>query len=191
MARIFLLCVSVIALLVPLGVKAAETVTYSYDAQGRLVQSVISGTVNNGQTSTTTFDAANNRTNYSVSVSGSTPPPPSNQPPVTVADSLSNIPKCVIRSKNVTANDSDPEGNVPLTVISVVSSNPSLGSASVANASTVQYESGISGGSDTVTYTVQDSLGAMSTGTLTVTVVNNGTCSGQQSATPPPSPEGE
>jgi Bacterial Ig domain len=177
MSRILLLSVSVIALLVPLGVKATETVTYSYDAQGRLVQSVISGTVNNGQSNTTSFDAANNRTNYSVSVNGGTPPPPtSNQPPVTVADTLLNVPKCAVRSKDVTFNDSDPEGNVPLVLLSVVNANPSLGFALVKSASTVEYSADSSGatGTDTVTYTVRDSLGATATGILTVSIVNSG-----------------
>lgn len=192
MGRMLLTSVSVIALTIAPSVNASETVTYTYDAQGRLVQSVISGTVNNGQSSSTTFDAANNRTNYSVSLSGSTPPPPpppppSNNPPVTVADTLYNIPKCAIRTKIVTANDSDPEGNVPLVLLSVVNTNTSLGTPSVLNASTVQYDTDISGatGSDTVTYTVRDSLGATATGTLSVTVVNSGTnCT--NAATPEP-----
>jgi YD repeat-containing protein len=191
MTRRFLLSVSVIALMLPLGVRATETVTYSYDAQGRLVQSVISGTVNNGQSSTTSFDTANNRTNYTVSLSGGTPPPPppsSNSPPVTVADSLLNIPKCAYRDKDVTFNDSDPEGNVPLVLLSVVNTNPSVGAPSVVSASTVRYEADISGGtgSDTVTYTVRDSLGATATGTLSVTVVNSGTNCTNISTTPSP-----
>jgi YD repeat-containing protein len=191
MTRRFLLSVSVIALMLPLGVRATETVTYSYDAQGRLVQSVISGTVNNGQSSTTSFDTANNRTNYTVSLSGGTPPPPppsSNSPPVTVADSLPNIPKCAYRDKDVTFNDSDPEGNVPLVLLSVVNTNPSVGAPSVVSASTVRYEADISGGtgSDTVTYTVRDSLGATATGTLSVTVVNSGTNCTNISTTPSP-----
>jgi YD repeat-containing protein len=193
MSRNFLLSVSVIALMIPSVLNATETVTYSYDAQGRLVQSVISGTVNNGQSSTTSFDAANNRTNYSVSVNGGTPPPPppppppSNKPPVTVTDTLANVPKCAFRDKDVTINDSDPEGNVPLVVLSVVNSNPSLGSPTVLNASTVRYQAEATGatGSDTVTYTVRDSLGATASGTLNVTVVNTGAnCT--NAATPAP-----
>lgn len=54
---------------------AAETITYTYDAQGRLVQVVHSGSVNNGVTATYTHDAADNRTN--VTVTGSTNQPPS------------------------------------------------------------------------------------------------------------------
>jgi hypothetical protein len=187
--RNLLISVSVIALMVPFDVNATETVTYSYDTQGRLVQSVISGTVNNGQSSSTTFDAANNRTNYSVSVAGTPPPPPppppppANSPPVTVADTLS-VPRCQIRSKDVTANDSDPEGNVPLVVLSAVNANPSRGAVSVVSASTVSYESyDFPAGTDTVTYTVRDSLGATSTGTLTVTTTKTGaTCTLQLQA---------
>ena len=170
MSRTLLFSVSATALMCASALSATETVTYSYDAQGRLVQSVISGTVNNGQSSSTSFDAANNRTNYSVSLSGSPPPPPpANRPPVTAADSLS-VPRCSIKSKDVTFNDSDPEGNVPLVLLSAVNANPSHGSASVASASSVSYEAyGTATGTDVVTYTVRDSLGASSTGTLTIT----------------------
>lgn len=41
---------------------ASETVTYTYDARGRLVAVVHSGTVNNGISTTYTSDAADNRT---------------------------------------------------------------------------------------------------------------------------------
>jgi hypothetical protein len=45
------------------AVQAAETVTYTYDAKGRLVEVVHSGTVNNGLTTTYSHDKADNRTN--------------------------------------------------------------------------------------------------------------------------------
>lgn len=45
---------------------AAETVSYTYDARGRLVQVVRSGTPNNGVSSTYTYDKADNRTNVTV-----------------------------------------------------------------------------------------------------------------------------
>lgn len=41
---------------------AAETVTYTYDAKGRLVKVVHTGTVNNGVTTDYTHDKADNRT---------------------------------------------------------------------------------------------------------------------------------
>lgn len=40
---------------------AAETITYSYDARGRLVQVARSGTVNNGVVTSYQFDRADNR----------------------------------------------------------------------------------------------------------------------------------
>lgn len=45
---------------------AAETVTYSYDARGRLVKVVRSGTVNNGLVTDYTLDKADNRTKVKV-----------------------------------------------------------------------------------------------------------------------------
>ncbi|HEX6377212.1 MAG TPA: hypothetical protein VFZ91_15980 [Allosphingosinicella sp.] len=53
---------------------AAETITYTYDAKGRLVKVERSGTVNNGVKAEYSHDKANNRTN--VTVTGSPNPPP-------------------------------------------------------------------------------------------------------------------
>jgi YD repeat-containing protein len=53
---------------------ATETVTYNYDAKGRLINVQRSGTVNNGVTANYAHDRANNRTN--VTVTGSPNPPP-------------------------------------------------------------------------------------------------------------------
>ena len=99
------------------------------------------------------------------------PPPPANSPPTTVADGLS-VTRCAFGFINVTANDSDPEGNLPLVVLSAVSSKPRLGEALVVDASTVRYEANAEG-TDVVTYTVRDSLGATSTGKLTVVIRRN------------------
>jgi hypothetical protein len=53
------------AILLVLGAAAyaTETITYSYDARGRLKQVARSGTVNNGVATTYTHDKADNRTN--------------------------------------------------------------------------------------------------------------------------------
>ena len=59
---------------VPAVAWAAETITYSYDARGRLVKVERSGSVNNGVKAEYSHDKANNRT--SVTVSGSPNPPP-------------------------------------------------------------------------------------------------------------------
>lgn len=53
---------------------AAETITYTYDAKGRLVKVERSGTVNNGVKAEYTHDKADNRTK--VTVTGSPNPPP-------------------------------------------------------------------------------------------------------------------
>lgn len=45
---------------------ASETVTYKYDAQGRLVAVKHSGTVNNNVQANYTYDKADNRTNKTV-----------------------------------------------------------------------------------------------------------------------------
>jgi len=48
---------------------ATETITYSYDALGRLVKTTHSGTVNNGATSCYVYDRASNRSNVKVTTS--------------------------------------------------------------------------------------------------------------------------
>mgnify|MGYP000615519431 CR=1 FL=1 len=45
---------------------AAETITYTYDANGRVVKVVRSGSVNNGKTTTYEHDKADNRRKVKV-----------------------------------------------------------------------------------------------------------------------------
>jgi YD repeat-containing protein len=52
---------------------ASETVSYTYDARGRLVKVVRNGTVNNNVSSSYGYDKADNRTNVNV-VSPNSPP---------------------------------------------------------------------------------------------------------------------
>jgi coenzyme F420-reducing hydrogenase delta subunit len=57
------------ALLAALGVAAAsasETVTYTYDAKGRVVKVEHSGSVNNNVVANYSYDTADNRTNVNV-----------------------------------------------------------------------------------------------------------------------------
>jgi hypothetical protein len=49
---------------------ASETITYQYDALGRLVSVTRTGTVNNGAAATYTYDPANNRTNVTTTAPG-------------------------------------------------------------------------------------------------------------------------
>lgn len=53
---------------------ASETINYSYDARGRLVQVKHSGSVNNNVSANYTYDKANNRTNLNVASPNSPPP---------------------------------------------------------------------------------------------------------------------
>ena len=54
---------------------AAETITYTYDAKGRLVKVERSGSVNNNVKAEYSHDKADNRTNVTVTGSANTPPP--------------------------------------------------------------------------------------------------------------------
>lgn len=89
-----------------------------------------------------------------------------NSPPTTQPDSIQVICKATA-TVNVTANDSDPEGNTPLTVTSVVV-NSGDAHAAVYSASTIQVTGAMGKETATATYTVKDSLNASSTGTLTI-----------------------
>ncbi|HEX8532602.1 MAG TPA: hypothetical protein VF662_00375 [Allosphingosinicella sp.] len=55
--------------------QAAETITYSYDARGRLVQIARTGTVNNGVTTSHQYDKADNRTVKTTTGSANPGPP--------------------------------------------------------------------------------------------------------------------
>lgn len=71
MRRLFLLA---IAAVLPLQTaRAAEIITYNYDAKGRLVKVVRSGSVNNGITANYVHDKADNR--KTLVVTGSPNPP--------------------------------------------------------------------------------------------------------------------
>ena len=55
------------ALIAAAGIaSASETISYSYDAKGRLVLVQHSGTVNNNVVANYSYDHADNRTNYNV-----------------------------------------------------------------------------------------------------------------------------
>lgn len=62
-------------ILAPIVANAAETLTYTYDAKGRLIKVVRTGTVNNNVQTTYTHDKANNRKNTATTGSANPPPP--------------------------------------------------------------------------------------------------------------------
>lgn len=61
--------------LMSVAADAAETITYTYDARGRVIAVVRTGTVNNGVNRTYTIDKADNRTNKTTTGSPNPPPP--------------------------------------------------------------------------------------------------------------------
>ena len=63
-----------LALLGSLPASAAETITYTYDAKGRLVKVVRTGSVNNNVTVDYEHDKADNRTRLKTTNSPNPPP---------------------------------------------------------------------------------------------------------------------
>ena len=61
-----ILIACIIAAVAGVAATASETITYSYDARGRLVQVKHGGTVNNNVTANYQYDKADNRTNVNV-----------------------------------------------------------------------------------------------------------------------------
>lgn len=64
-----------VLLLVGVAAYASETISYTYDARGRLVQVNHSGTVNNNVVTNYTYDKADNRTNKTTTGSPNPRPP--------------------------------------------------------------------------------------------------------------------
>lgn len=94
-----------------------------------------------------------------------------NAAPAAANDTLTAITE-VATSINVTANDTDVDGTVNLLSVAIVDS-PLNGAALNNGDGTITYTSNLGfTGTDTLTYTVQDDLGATSNvGTLTITVI--------------------
>jgi len=93
-----------------------------------------------------------------------------NQPPVANFDNAGTMTCGDVMTFNVVANDSDPDGNYPLSLVSA-SGSPGI-VVTVANSTDVQILStGASSGTKSFTYVVQDSLGAQDTGSGSVTVL--------------------
>jgi len=101
---------------------------------------------------------------------------PANQPPVPVTDGAT-VKVCESIIKNVVANDTDPEGNYPLSLVSVTVLDTAKGSAFVSGTTNVYFTAYGATGSARVDYVVKDSLGATATGRLNVTITSGSGCS--------------
>lgn len=175
------------------GAQQQSTETYQYDALGRVISAKTVGGINNNETHSICYDAAGNRVKYKASSDGTAPtcvsqgtqggtpaptpspsptptPTPANNPPVTQNDTVSG--HCYLSTTvNLTANDSDPEGNTPLVLQSIgVSSGEAA--ATIVSGSSVRVAFGPAFDITQATYTVADSLGATSTGVLNIRTVS-------------------
>ncbi len=72
--KIASLTVAAFVLFIPVAADAAETITYKYDARGRLVEVKRTGPVNNNVTTSYSHDKANNRKQVNVAGSPNSPP---------------------------------------------------------------------------------------------------------------------
>jgi YD repeat-containing protein len=189
------------ACMLPNGAASAQqstesTENYKYDVLGRLVAVETAGGQNDEEVHSLCYDAAGNRVEFKATSDGTEaacvsqgtagggsgggggedpppPPPPGNNPPVTQNDFVSGA--CFLTMPvNLTANDDDPEGNEPLT-LTAVTPGSGYGGAGIVSNSSVIVDFGPSGDVSIVTYTVADSLGATSSGQLTI---STSTCSG-------------
>lgn len=167
-------CSCSVAMFVGGVARASEVVTYRYDALGRLIVSTIAGGPNDAVGTATCFDPAGNRTRYTVGSgvascgSGATPTPtpspvPTNQAPVAVGDAINGQCNAYV-DYDVLANDHDPDGNAPLSLVSVTGTGNV--DATIVNATTIRFI-GYGLGTDGLSYVVQDALGATATGAIT------------------------
>jgi hypothetical protein len=166
---------------------ASETVTYTYDALGRLVATTSSGTVNNGLATSIAYDPAGNRSSYSVSgVGGGAPPPPAppsppppppppppgNHAPVANDDRFRTT-QCAAAVFDALENDTDADGDA-LIITSVGGPAAQVGAMSIQNNRLV-WNPTVSSGNFTGTYTISDGHGGTATGAFTVQILS-GSC---------------
>lgn len=136
----------------------AQSVTYSYDALGRIADA----TYSNGAVIAYSYDAAGNRTQV-VATSGAP-----NTPPVAINDVVSTA-FGTPATFDPRTNDSDPQGGA-LTI--TATGTPSSGVAAIVSGGTaIQYvpAAGFSGAA-TFTYTISDPGSLTATATVTVNV---------------------
>ena len=89
--------------------RAAETIVYSYDSLGRLVRVERSGTASPGTSAAYGYDAADNRTNVTVSVGGAAAPSPPQSPANIPLDMLvtdgGSQPQCATATDDAAVSD--------------------------------------------------------------------------------------
>lgn len=154
------------------GLAQSVTTTYTYDALGRMTKSIVTGGSEDGHGQVLCYDAAGNRS----CLNQFTTPPPVNSPPVAVLDNITVT--CGLgRVANLTANDSDPEGNLPLKLTSVTITSGLAQITSFSASGDVNVIGGLLNGISYGEYSVEDSLGATSTGQIRINTTGSaGAC---------------
>ncbi len=149
---------------------SAEVADFGYDALGRL----ISVTKDDGTVIEYEYDAAGNRRLKEVSDepgdSGGGGGSATNTPPVAVTDGTSINLAFGVRELNLTANDTDADGD-DLTIVSVT--QPTNASVAIISASEVRIFAE-SVGFDMFEYTISDGNGGQATGMVSVYVYSQG-----------------
>lgn len=143
---------------------ASQTVAYTYDALGRLVQSQVQSGTESGTSQTFTYDAAGNRKQYQVSgVTGQTPV------------SLS-LPTTVVNETPMGANITVNLGSSAATgTLTLTENGVFLGSTWVSGGQAAVVLEGLTKGTQTITATYSgDGTYATQTTTFTVNVQNLG-----------------
>lgn len=97
-----------------------------------------------------------------------------NYRPNTSAQDFFSIAQCTAGSFNVVANDTDSDGDYPLTLTGVSGAAVDMGYASVGSSTNVAWAKAGQAGLWILSYTVTDSRGAVATGSLRVNVTGSG-----------------
>ena len=116
-----------------------------------------------------------------VAINASAGPPPPNQPPVTNADTPTLEIVCgEYGTRDVVSNDTDPDGDYPLALMSLSGSGSPY--VSIASPTTIGFSAPFSRDAlFSVTYTIRDARGATATGTLALKAKGTvAQCSGGQ-----------
>jgi YD repeat-containing protein len=121
-----------------------------------------------------------------ATINSSAGPPPPNLPPVANPDPPTLQVRCgQYASRDVVSNDTDPDGDYPLSLISLSGSGSSF--AILESPSTIGFSAPYTRNTlYSVVYTIRDARGETATGTLAISVIGTvAECSGGQQAQPP------
>lgn len=154
-----------------------STKTHTYDALGRLIASASSGGAHDRQVRSICYDSSDNRVTYQAASNGGlapcvddgtgSSPAPGNNPPVAVNDARTTSSSWI--QHNVTANDSDPDGD-PIEIVSATVSAPATVSHTATTISVTNiYQTTV------VSYTISDGRGGTDSATFTI-VFSGGGC---------------